>query len=502
MGQLLMRLKNLDNIPDTPLPDGLSVETAGENAAREWEWIVNSAFQEKYSFDMMTGDAECEYRPERVLFARCFGQSAATASAYRRNEYPGEGYLHMVATHPWYQGQGAGRAVVLEALRQFRREGLNSVVLSTDDFRLNAVALYKSVGFEPIVQDGDQEMKARWEKVDEANTFYIYRRTSSTEWENIGAVSYAYYFVDQEASEGEVYEYAVRASSQGYYSASYDSKKITCIRTLDKVELGSFSNTEYGVRLTWEAVPGADSYQISRRTIDGEWEVIAPSVRRTVFTDTDVENGERYYYAVRGVNGMVVSTEATTSRWIIYRRNNQLPDVNLGTFYNTAVGPRIMWDAVGDAKRYRVYRRTEQSDWKLLSSSVTGTQYVDKTAEPYTTYYYTVRAVNGNVISAGYDAEKKIKCVKSLQNVALGKYTNTSDGVQITWTGVGDAKRYRVYRKVKGGEWVMLNNSVTGTSYLDKTAQADTIYYYTVRAVNGEVISPGYDSSRWIMCRR
>lgn len=168
MGQLLMRLKSLDNIPDTPLPDGLSVETAGENAAREWEWIVNGAFQEKYSFDMMTGDAECEYRPERVLFARCFGQSAATASAYRRNEYPGEGYLHMVATHPWYQGQGAGRAVVLEALRQFRREGLHSVVLSTDDFRLNAVALYKSVGFEPIVQDGDQEMKARWEKVDEA----------------------------------------------------------------------------------------------------------------------------------------------------------------------------------------------------------------------------------------------------------------------------------------------------------------------------------------------
>ena len=91
--------------------------------------------------------------------------------------------------------------------------------------------------------------------------------------------------------------------------------------------------------------------------------------------------------------------------------------------------------------------------------------------------------------------------MKSLQNVTLGKYTNTSDGVQITWTGVGDAKRYRVYRKVKGGEWVMLNNSVTGTSYLDKSAQADTIYYYTVRAVNGEVISLGYDSSRWIMCR-
>lgn len=342
-----------------------------------------------------------------------------------------------------------------------------------------------------------------WEKVDGANTFYIYRRTSATGWENIGVVSYAYYYVDQEASEGEIYEYAVRASSQGYYSPSYDSKKITCIRTLDKVELGSFSNTEYGVRLTWEAISGADSYQISRRTIDGEWEVIAPSVRRTVFTDTDVENGERYYYAVRGVNGMVVSTEATTSRWIIYRRNNQLSDVNLGTFYNTAVGPRIMWESVDGAAQYRVYRKAYgNKNWELLTCSATGTQYVDKTANPYTTYYYTVRAVNGNVISSGYDSTKKIKCVKALQNVTLGKFTNTSEGVQITWTGVGDAKRYRVYRKIKGGEWIMLDNSVTGTSYLDKTAQADTIYYYTVRAVNGEILSPGYDSSRWIMCRR
>ena len=177
-----------------------------------------------------------------------------------------------------------------------------------------------------------------------------------------------------------------------------------------------------------------------------------------------------------------------------------LKDVTMQTFYNTAVGPRIMWDAVGDAKRYRVYRRTVQSDWKLLSSSVTGTQYLDKTAEPYTTYYYTVRAVNGNVISAGYDAEKdKMREVSTECDIRkIHKYVRwCSDNLDRRWR----CKRYRVYRKVKGGEWVMLNNSVTGTSYLDKTAQTDTIYYYTVRAVNGEIISPGYDSSRWIMLK-
>lgn len=325
--------------------------------------------------------------------------------------------------------------------------------------------------------------------------------------------NYTYFIINSNDERGDLLAGAVEAKNGAYFAdapktvQSADGIVYKTVSLMDDevvpledVVLDTFYNTPSGVEVNWQAVNGATSYRVYRKGNQGTWQLLSRDVTGTAYIDKTAVNGQSYYYTVRAVSGNRISPGYDETKKI--KCIKALKDVTMQTFYNTAVGPRIMWDAVGDAKRYRVYRRTEQSDWKLLASSVTGTQYVDKTAEPYTTYYYTVRAVNGNVISAGYDAEKKIKCVKSLQNVALGKYTNTSDGVQITWTGVGDAKRYRVYRKVKGREWVMLNNSVTGTSYLDKTAQTDTIYYYTVRAVNGEVISPGYDSSRWIMCRR
>lgn len=163
--QLAMRLGTLENLPEIELGIGMSVEPAGEHAAQEWEWIVENAFQMKADYNMMINDPS--YKPERIFFARCFGQSAATASAYRNDAFPGEGCLHMVATHSWYRGQGAGKAAVLAALHQFKQEGLTSVALHTDDFRLGAIALYKSLGFEPIIEDGDQEMQERWAKVEE-----------------------------------------------------------------------------------------------------------------------------------------------------------------------------------------------------------------------------------------------------------------------------------------------------------------------------------------------
>ena len=319
--------------------------------------------------------------------------------------------------------------------------------------------------------------------------------------------NYTYFIINSNDERGDLLAGAVEAKNGAYFAdvpktvQNADGMVYKTVSLMDDevvpledVVLDTFYNTPSGVEVNWQAVNGATSYWVYRKGSQGTWQLLSRDVMETAYIDKTAVNGQTYYYTVRAVSGNRISAGYDEKKKI--KCIKALKDVSMQTFYNTAVGPRIMWDAVGDAKRYRVYRRTEQSDWKLLSSSVTGTQYVDKTAEPYTTYYYTVRAVNGNVISAGYDAEKKIKCVKSLQNVTLGKYTNTSDGVQITWTGVGDAKRYRVYRKVKGGEWVMLNNSVTGTSYLDKTAQTDTIYYYTVRAVNGEIISPGYDSTK------
>ncbi len=85
-----------------------------------------------------------------------------------------------------------------------------------------------------------------------------------------------------------------------------------------------------------------------------------------------------------------------------------------------------------------------------------------------------------------------------LDNVELGEFVNTSEGVQINWKAVLNAKAYRVYRKKADENWIIIARNVLSTSYLDATAEEGVTYFYTVRALHGKVISPSCEKNRTI----
>ena len=90
----------------------------------------------------------------------------------------------------------------------------------------------------------------------------------------------------------------------------------------------------------------------------------------------------------------------------------------------------------------------------------------------------------------------------TLDNVVLGEFINISSGVRINWKAVANAKTYQVYRKTPEGKWTLLTNKETGTTYTDTTAENGKTYYYTVRALNGDMRSPSYDGSKSITYKK
>ena len=185
-----------------------------------------------------------------------------------------------------------------------------------------------------------------------------------------------------------------------------------------------------------------------------------------------------------------------------WNANVTLDNVVLGEFVNTANGVEVNWKAVANAKTYQVYRKTPEGKWTQLTNKETGTTYTDTTAESGKTYYYTVRALNGDMRSPSYDGNKKITCIRALGNVELGEFKNTPDGIQINWKAVANAKTYQIYRKTPEGKWTLLTNKETGITYTDTTAENGKTYYYTVRALNGDMRSPSYDGNKKITCIR
>ena len=97
------------------------------------------------------------------------------------------------------------------------------------------------------------------------------------------------------------------------------------------------------------------------------------------------------------------------------------------------------------------------------------------------------------VYKCGYKTQRCAYCYKYFTSasvpqlkcdaVTLKKISNTTDGVKITWGRVKGADAYRVYRKIKGGEWKYLDSTNNGY-FTDATAKTGSIYYYRVRVKN------------------
>ena len=159
--QLIMRNPDITKLPPIELPEGITLHTHRDGDEASWEEIIESAFGQKFDFGLL--DRLGDYKPEHVIYAEMNGRNIATATAVENQLYPGEGWFRMIGAHADARGLGAGRLVCLAALHALRERGYNSAVLSTDDFRIPALSLYLSLGFEPVYSH--ESHRERWERV-------------------------------------------------------------------------------------------------------------------------------------------------------------------------------------------------------------------------------------------------------------------------------------------------------------------------------------------------
>lgn len=165
--QLHMFRPSLADLPSPALAKGYGwriLENAGDECA--WERIVDRAFRRpagSHSFDRILR-SDTAFREDRIFFVTVEGDPVGTATAYTRPTFMERaGMLHFVAVSPSHTGRGLGRAVSLLALRRMVADGFPRAWLSTDDFRLSAIATYLGLGFDPLLVHENQ--RERWRAV-------------------------------------------------------------------------------------------------------------------------------------------------------------------------------------------------------------------------------------------------------------------------------------------------------------------------------------------------
>ncbi len=263
----------------------------------------------------------------------------------------------------------------------------------------------------------------KWAKVDGAAGYKVYRKVDNAKsWTLIYTIkkgSTTSYTDTVAKNSGSKYAYTVRAFDSKNLHSGYNAAGVSNI-FLAKPEFTaaqiSTNDNSLAISVNWNKVAGATKYNVYRRVPDGKWKLLANGISELSFTDTTINSGVTYQYAVRACNnGDSISAYLTKDATAI----------SIPTLLNVLIGENgidVKWTAVENAT-FKVYRAPVNSEDWIAIATTQETTYTDTTeGATSTSYKYCVTAsikdfesAKSNIITnttdisavATFDAETK-----------------------------------------------------------------------------------------------
>jgi len=155
-GMLVMHRSINEDLPEVRLPDGFSVRpVAGEGDLCQRARASFGAFGSSKSFEdycrrMQQFMHSPVYRPDLDLVTVAPDGRYASFCILWIDPVNREGYFEPVGTHPDFQDQGLGKAVLTAGLQHLRHLGMTQASLCVEEENFKAVHLYEHLGFQKM----------------------------------------------------------------------------------------------------------------------------------------------------------------------------------------------------------------------------------------------------------------------------------------------------------------------------------------------------------------
>jgi len=331
-----------------------------------------------------------------------------------------------------------------------------------------------------------------WEAATGARGYILYRITENGE-EVIDCYvsgSNTYSYTDNNLSPGTKYNYKVIA-----YNDSKDSvTEADAITLLGAPTLKVDSTTYNSITISWNSVTNADGYYVySRPVLGGDYELVCET-ESTSFTHTGLTEDTGYYYYVIAYNALTLDNNIDNLQSSILTAMTKgpppLPPESLTASNPTSSSIYLEWSASAKAEGYKVFRSESPDGPYTIDTTypIYSTSYTSYGLMGGTTYYYKVKAYNGNGEREEYSPVAS--ATTTLDAPTLRVDSTTSNSVTISWTSVPGAGGYYVYRSTDGGS-TFTDVTTSSTSYTHTGLASEKTYYYKVYAYNNNnVISP------------
>ena len=253
----------------------------------------------------------------------------------------------------------------------------------------------------------------------------------------------------------------------GYVKAE---SEVTYKIILDQVKnLKASSVTTNSAVLTWDAVPGAEKYEVVYN------KKVVATTDKTTYKLTDLKPATEYKYYVRAAQGSQRGAYAST---VILTNPAKASAPVVSAITDTAV--KLTWKAVSGATGYVVEKYLGRNKWETVKV-VNTTSYVVSGLKAKSSYYFRVKAYKKGTSTTVYgDPSAYIKVTTLIGTPKIAASASTYNAIKVTWSKVSGAAGYSL-EQYNGKKWVVLKNT-TATSYTIAKLKTNTDYNFRVRA--------------------
>ncbi|RHR25309.1 peptidoglycan endopeptidase [Clostridium sp. AF19-22AC] len=252
--------------------------------------------------------------------------------------------------------------------------------------------------------------------------------------------------------------------------------------------LKAFALNEGKIQISWEASKGAEGYLVYRMT-GGEVKMTYRCMTAGKgFVDTTAVLNTYTYYRVypyiKNSQGKLLTGKSIKYVYAkAYDGLSSVQGLRAQVLNNTAV--KLTWNRDEKAEGYLIYRKAEKDTGFKYLYMLDKTGFIDQSAEKdiynfYRVYPY-IHDDNGNMIvgqSSAYVYARPISAPAPVTDLKAAVYYSSQ--IKLNWSPSKNAEGYIIYRKIGADAAFTYRYIVSGNSFVDTTAEADTYNFYRV----------------------
>jgi filamentous hemagglutinin family protein len=311
---------------------------------------------------------------------------------------------------------------------------------------------------------GDGVVSLAWNALSGATAYKVRRSTTSgTGYVTIANATSATSYSDYSVTNGTRYYYVVSGkNSVGEGASSAEAAATPHLPIPAPSGLTAMVATGT-VSLSWTASAGATSYTVYRSLASGtNYFAIATGVISTSFKDNTVSNGVAYFYTVTAVNA---DGESSFSNEVSGTPLAAPSGVTATGSYGVVA---LSWNPSAGATSYKVKRSMTSGSGYAVVVTTGATSFNDTSVANWTSYYYTISAVNStceSVNSTEVSAQPQSPAISASEQGEFSKINVLGNAGTATFKSsvVGHTYQLQYTDSLTSGSWINYGAPQSGT---------------------------------------